>query len=71
MRMTTVKPFTKVKDTRSQYVRLDTLASDGGKVCKHRLMWSDGISGQTVTEDYHADALESALKSFNDAVINL
>lgn len=70
MRMNEVHPFTKVSKTRSQYVRLDTLLSNGGVVWKHRLLWSDTISGQTVTEDYPPACLDEAKQMFVQAVKN-
>lgn len=70
MRMNEVHPFTKVSGTNSQYVRLDTLLSDGGVVWKHRLLWSDTISGQSVSEDYHPSCLDEAKQMFVQAVLN-
>lgn len=69
MRMTEIKPFTKVADTKAQYIRLDTISGTGGQVWHHRLLWTDTMSGQTVTENY-AD-LSDAETAFDKAVINL
>ncbi|QXG07628.1 hypothetical protein [Erwinia phage Pecta] len=69
MRMNEIRPFTKVADTKSQYVRLDTITGNGGKLWHHRIMWSDTVSETTVTENY--SDLEDAIKSFDKAVINL
>ncbi|UZN24318.1 hypothetical protein [Klebsiella phage pKP-M186-2.2] len=67
MRMNEVKPFTPVYQTKSEYVRVDTILSDGGKVWRHRVLWSNVISKQTVSEDYAPDCLQEALKTFEAA----
>lgn len=67
MRMNEVRPFTPVHQTTSEYVRVDTILSDGGKVWRHRVLWSNIISKQTVSEDYAPDCLQEALETFEAA----
>lgn len=67
MRMNEVKPFTRVHQTTSEYVRVDTILSDGGKVWKHRVLWTNTINRQTVTEDYAPECLTEALETFEAA----
>lgn len=71
MRMNEVKPFTPVRQTSHEFVRVDTILSDGGKVRNHRVLWSNIYSKQSVAEYYHPECLSEAIKTFEAAISQL
>ena len=68
MRMNEVKPFTPVHQTNHEFVRVDTILSDGGKVRNHRVLWSNTYNKQVVTEYYSPECLGEAIKTFEAAI---